>query len=113
MDDELPPPVLAVRFGRVRRHPELERLICAAICSTSFATLLLNNPEAALAQSEVGQRLSPAERTMVLAVGRAANIYDYAGRLHALAAQDSAPAFTPRPYVPLEELGAEIGTPVS
>ena len=104
-------PVPAVRFGRVRRHPELERLICAAICNTSFAALLLNNPESALAQSEVGQRLSPAERTMVLAIDGAANIYDYAGRLHALAVQDGPPALTPRGYVALEECDSEIGTP--
>ncbi len=84
---ELHRPIRALRFGRVRRHPELERLICAAICNTRFATLLLNSPEQALAHSEVGQCLSTDERNMVLAIRDADDIYDYAGRLHALVAQ--------------------------
>jgi hypothetical protein len=109
MNTEFHPATLAVRFGRVRRHPELERLICAAICSTSFATLLLSNPEGALAQSEVGQRLSADERDMVLAVRHAANIYDYAGRLHALA-HDSGAALSARAYLTPDECDVQIGS---
>ncbi len=84
---EMQRPIRALRFGRVRTHPELERLICAAICNTHFASLLVNSPEQALAQSEVGQRLSIDERNMVLAIRDADDIYDYAGRLHALVAR--------------------------
>ena len=113
MDDQRQPPVLAVRFGRVRRHPELERLICAAICNSRFATLLLNSPQDALEQCEVGQRLTAAERSMVLAIVDAANIYDYAGRLHALAAQEPALPSVQRVCGTPEACDSEVGTSVS
>jgi hypothetical protein len=84
---ELNRPIRSLRFGRVRRYPELERLICAAICNTRFATMLLTTPERALAYSEIGQRLSPDERALVLSIRDAPDIYEYAGRLHRLIAQ--------------------------
>lgn len=72
---------------RRRQHPNLERLICAAISNRRFAAELVQAPARALAQSEVGRRLSAAERRLVLSISAAEDIYDFAGRLHALATE--------------------------
>jgi hypothetical protein len=70
-----------LRMGAQRRHPELERLICAAISNEHFATQLVTTPELALTRSEYCRNLSPAERALVASVNGAADIYDFAARL--------------------------------
>jgi|GEM_PF-6839335 len=71
------------RFGQARRHPELERLICAAGSNHQFAQLLVSAPEVALNQYEYRRHLSGTERDMVLSI-QATDIYDFAGQLHSL-----------------------------
>ena len=83
--------IAGLRFGRARRHPELERLICAAVCNARFASLLITSPEQALALSECGKRLSIDERRMVLSIRDADDIYDFAGRLYTVVAQQASP----------------------
>ena len=75
--------MLDVRFGMVRRHPELERLICAAVSNQHFASQLIAAPEVALEQSGHGRNLSPAERALVLSIQGAGNIHEFAAQLHA------------------------------
>jgi hypothetical protein len=74
------PPALC--FGRRRRHPELERLICAAAIDPRFAALLVANPAQALRESELGAKLSADEQAMVLSINNARDIHDFAGRLY-------------------------------
>ena len=78
-----------IRFGMARRHPALERLICAAISNERFGTQLVAAPEVALDHSEHGRHLSPAERALVTSVNDATDIYDFAARLHARVQQPS------------------------
>lgn len=70
------------RFGRPRRHPELERLICAAVIDARFAAVLLSDPARALRESGIGAKLSADERTLVLSIDGACDIHDFAGRLY-------------------------------
>ena len=72
-----------IRFGKARRHPELERLVCAAVSNPRFATQLLAAPAVALEHSEHGRQLSAAEWAMVTSIDGATDIYDFAARLHA------------------------------
>jgi hypothetical protein len=72
-----------VRFGATRRHPELERLICAALSDQRFATQLVEAPEVALELFGHGDQLSPIERALVVSIDSAIDIYDFAARLHA------------------------------
>jgi hypothetical protein len=72
-----------LRFGTERRHPELERLICAAMSNQRFATQLVAAPRAALEHSEHGRQLTPAEWALVTSIDGASDIYDFAARLHA------------------------------
>lgn len=65
------------------RHPELERLICAAISNQRFASQLLVAPEDALALWDYRYQLSPAEKDLITSINDAADIYDFAARLHA------------------------------
>jgi hypothetical protein len=69
--------------GVPRRHPELERLICAAVSNHRFATQLIAAPATALEHFEGARLLSPAERALVTSVNGATDIYDFAARLHA------------------------------
>ena len=48
-----------------------------------FAMQLVAAPELALAHSEYGRHLSAVERALVASVSGAADIYDFAARLHA------------------------------
>lgn len=81
--------MIDTRFGTARHHPELERLICAALSNQRFAKQLLVSPEDALALWDHRYQLSPAERAMVTSINGAADIYDFAARLHAKARQPS------------------------
>lgn len=74
---------MTLRFGVERRHPALERLICAAVSNQRFATQLVAAPEAALRHSEHGRQLTPSEWAMVTSIHGADDIYDFAARLHA------------------------------
>lgn len=65
-------------------HPNLERLICAAVSNARLAELLIQAPMRALAQYEVGRFLTAAERRLVSKINDAQDIYEFAGRLHAL-----------------------------
>lgn len=62
-------------------HPELERLICAAVSNNRFAASLLTAPESALDCAGHSQHLSPTEREMVTSIHGARDIYDFAARL--------------------------------
>lgn len=79
--------MLERRAGTTTRHPELERLICAAVSNQRFATDLLTTPEQALAHSEHGARLTASERALVISIADARDIYDFAARLHAKVSQ--------------------------
>lgn len=69
------------------RHPELERLICAAVSNQKIAALLVAEPAHAI--KHVGQRfrLSPHEQALVASIVDADDIYDFAARLHAAVRQ--------------------------
>jgi hypothetical protein len=69
---------------REHRHPNLERLVCAALSNTQLAETLLCRPELALRKYEVGRALTDSERRMVLSVTGAGDIYEFAGHLHAV-----------------------------
>ncbi len=75
--------MMNVRFGGRPRHPELERLICAAVSNQRFASQLVATPELALRHSEHGQQLSAAEWALVTSISGATDIYDFAAQLHA------------------------------
>jgi hypothetical protein len=75
--------MINVTFGGEPRHAELERLVCAAVSNPRFATQLLAAPEIALERSEYARRLSAAERALVVSIAGAADIYEFAARLHA------------------------------
>ncbi|MEM8535670.1 MAG: hypothetical protein AAGF95_32875 [Chloroflexota bacterium] len=62
------------------QHVELERFICAAVCSQRLANELLTTPAVAL--DRYGHQLSAIERDMVLSVHGAKDIFDFAARLH-------------------------------
>lgn len=68
---------------RPLHHPNLERLICAAVSSARFGALLVGAPAQALAQFQVGRCLTTVERRLVLAISDAADVAEFAGRLHA------------------------------
>ena len=74
---------MTLRFGAQRRHPELERLICAAVSNQRFANQLITAPEMALRHSEHGRQLTPAEWAIVTSIDGATDIYEFAARLHA------------------------------
>ena len=76
-------PCYNLRVGRERRHPELERLICAAVSNERFATQLIAAPAEAIERLGYGKALSPSERDLVVSITDAADIYDFAARLHA------------------------------
>ena len=75
--------MMNVCFGARPRHPELERLICAAVSNQSFASQLVATPELALRHSEYGRQLSPAEWALVTSISGASDIHDFAAQLHA------------------------------
>jgi len=77
----------AAQHRHRQHHPNLERLICAAVSNARFAALLVQAPEHALAQFEVGRLLTAAERRLVLAITDADDIFEFAGRLHALVSE--------------------------
>lgn len=79
--------MIDTRFGTMRRHPELERLICAAMSNQHFASKLLVAPEDALALWDYRFHLSPTEQDMITSINGAADIYDFAARLHAKSQQ--------------------------
>jgi len=72
---------------RGNRYPGLERLVCAAVCNTQLAESLLTTPALALRRYEVGRSLSSVERRLVLSVGAASDIAEFAGRLQAVLMQ--------------------------
>lgn len=72
-----------LRVGRERRHPELERLICAAVSNERFGTQLIAAPAEAIDRLGYGKALSPSERDLVVSITDAADIYEFAARLHA------------------------------
>lgn len=74
--------MIDTRFS-VMRHPELERLICAAISNQLFASQLLSAPQDALAIWDTRYSLSPDEQALVTSIDNATDIYDFAARLHA------------------------------
>jgi len=76
--------MIDMRLGVVRRYPELERLVCAAVSNKHFAAHLLVAPEAALNLQGYGPKLSPTERELVVnSTNGAADIHDFAARLYA------------------------------
>lgn len=79
--------MIDTRLGVARRHPELERLICAAMSNHRFASQLLVAPEDALALWDKTCQLSPDERAMVASISGAVDIYEFAARLHAMVQQ--------------------------
>jgi hypothetical protein len=63
-------------------HLEINRLLAAAVINKSFCSLLLDNPELALAEGFQGETfpLSAEERALVLSI-RAGNLTDLARQL--------------------------------
>lgn len=88
---------------RERRHPALERFVCAAISSAPLADVLLCNPALALRRYEVGRNLSDFERRLVLSITDAGDIYEFAGRLHAVVRQAH-----DHEWIPLDERALEL-----
>jgi len=74
---------MIAHYKTARRHPELERLICAAVSNQGFAKQLISAPAVALERSTYGCRLTPTEWELVTSVSGATDIYDFAARLHA------------------------------
>lgn len=70
-------------LGDARRYPGLEQLMSAALADPSFAAQLIDDPAAAVEHVPAGVQLSTAERSLVMSVTSAADIHDFAARLHA------------------------------
>ncbi|NOK62658.1 MAG: hypothetical protein GFH27_549293n96 [Chloroflexi bacterium AL-W] len=68
----------------ISRYPGLERLICAALADTYFATALIKDPERALNRVAPDIHLSPTEYHLALTVTNAKDIHDYAARLYTM-----------------------------
>jgi hypothetical protein len=74
--------VTTVEPHTVRKAPELSRLITAAVISTQFCDLLLNDPGQALVKGYGGEtfRLNPEEKAWVLSI-QAGSLSEFAAQL--------------------------------
>jgi hypothetical protein len=73
---------ILLRLGSARRYPDLERLICAAAINPDLAAVLIADPASALDLPAYDFPLSPAERSLVVSIQHATDIYNFASRLH-------------------------------
>ena len=77
-----------LNLGSARAYPGLERLICAALADPDTAAELLTNPATTVERLASVVQLSAAERDLAVSIIGAADIHDFAARLHARVQQE-------------------------